>query len=142
MFRNSLLRPVLVFVFAGSTYLASASVHADIIDTPEHREAERAVAGIPNVRQKVIRTFDAQSTAGCLDIVSRTIGLEMSATALPMSSRQKYQVAVMYELVAIAYIHYGDAVISTYLPGYESETDTNRIIARFRTCDSLVKNIR
>ncbi len=142
MFRNNFLKSLLIFVVAGTTYLVSVSGHADIIDTPEHRQAERAVAGIPNVTQKVISTFDVQSAAACLDIVARIVGLEMSGTAPPMSSAQKYNAAVMYEIVGIAYIHYGDGLISRYLPGYEGETDVNRIAARARACDRLVKNIR
>ena len=94
------------------------------------------------MKQKVVTTFDVQSTAGCLDIVARMVGLEMSGTAPPMSSVQKYQAALMYEIVGIAYVHYGDGLISIYLPGYESETDVNRIAARARVCDRLVKNIR
>ncbi len=140
--QNKFSRVILFLIYAAPVCLLSYSAHAGIIDTPEHRQAAKTVAEIPNVKQKIISAFDSQRTASCYDIVTRMIAMEMGAAATPMSSRQRFEAAVMYEIVVIAFLYYGESSIASNLQYYQSENNINQISARARECDSLTKRIR
>jgi hypothetical protein len=79
--------------------------HAEIIDSPEHKRAEKLFESNQKLRQLTLKVFDLETTARCHVALATAIGFEMSGK-LPLESNEKFGYAMLYEAVAIGYLHH------------------------------------
>jgi hypothetical protein len=79
--------------------------HAEIIDSPEHMRAEKFFESNQKLRQLTLKVFDLETTARCHVALATAIGFEMSGK-LPLESDEKFGYAMLYEAVAIGYLHH------------------------------------
>lgn len=92
----------------------STATYADVIDTPEHTQAEKIVSSIPNFSEKIGKMMDVDSTAKCWVVLSIGLGKEMSGE-LKLNSTEKLGYAMLYELVQASYFYHSNLGKQTLL---------------------------